>query len=208
MSALIYASSTVQRGHRLVLLFLGIIVVLVIIVIAMSRENARIGDSYARLSSQMPVYIVPGSQPGEYLPSRNEMLVGNFSEYIVQNLNSYTHTNLANQYKSVQGFFTPQMLVLADSYYAERITAAQVDEYSSVFLMDRDSLKVKEVPPPSGETGTFYEVTMKGVRKNILGGSMINDVPLSVRLLVTTTFVSRTNPWGFMVARYEEQAQR
>ena len=202
------AGNMMERSHRVAGLFLIISVVLMITVVTLARQTASLSAQVTRLSNERQVYVVPGSQAGFYSPTKPEMLLTNFAEYVVQSLNTYTHVNLAKQYQEVQGFFTPKMLLRADAYYNQRIRDARQDEHSALFIIDRTSIHVQkaDTPPEGSPDENYYEVTMRGSRQNVIGGNVIAKTNLEIKMLMQQSFVSKENPWGFRVARYEERA--
>ena len=201
------AGTFIDRAHRVAGFFLLVSVVLVVALLAVSSSNANLTEELKRLSQTRQVYVVPGSQAGFYAPTKPEMLLQNFGEYILQSLNTYTHNNLDDQFAEVQKFFTPTMLLDARPFYEARIRDAQQDEHSSLFIPKRNTLEVSKTDPPKGsdESFKYYKYAIEGRRQDIIGAQVVSAQPIKVVLIVRQVGVSKSNPWGFMLARYREE---
>lgn len=199
------AGAIVDRSHRVAGFFVIATVVLAFLTMSATSENSRLANEIQRLSREMPVYVVPGSPVGVYSPTRPQMLMTNFAEYVAQSLNTYTYENLRPQYQELQKFLTPEMLTFANAYYQERIEIVRQDEHSSMLVLDHGSIETERIPAPENvEEGDYYKITMRGRRHNILGGTVVAEQDIRITMRVRQTFVSKTNPWGFMLAGYEE----
>ena len=201
------AGTFIDRSHRVAGFFLIVAVVLTFAIMKISGSNAKLSSEIKKLSQTRQVYVVPGSQAGFYAPTKPEMLLQNFGQYIIQSLNTYTHTNLQNQFAEVQQFFTPTMLLDARPFYKSRIQDARQDEHSSLFIPERDSLKIKEVDPPKGadKNFTYFKYTVEGNRKDVIGAQVVSARPIRIHLIVRQQGISKSNPWGFILARYREE---
>src|SRR5690606_22707764 len=168
------AGAMIDRAHRVAGFFLIACVALALVVLMQARENSSLATELRRVSAEMPVYVVPGSPVGVYTPTGPEMLLSNFSEFVVQNLNTYTYANLQKQYEELQKFLLPAMLTYANDYYQERIQVVRQDEHSALFITERNSLRIEPTASPQGaERGTYYKVSISGQRHNILGGTVV-----------------------------------
>lgn len=207
MNFIARAGTFIDRSHRVAGFFLLVSVVLVFAVMALGRSNANLSEEIKRLSATRQVYVIPGSQAGFYAPTKPEMLLENFGQYIVQSLNSYTHNNLDKQFTEVQKFFTPTMLLDARPFYEARIRDAKQDEHSALFIGNRNTLGIKETTTPRGENPNYayYEYTLEGRRQDIIGAQIVSAQEIRVKLIFRQTEISQTNPWGFMLARYREE---
>ena len=201
------AGTFIDRSHRVAGFFLLVSVVLTFAVVAVSGSNADLTKEIERLSKTRQVYVVPGSQAGFYAPTKPEMLLQNFGEYIIQSLNTYTHNNLDDQFAEVQKFFTPTMLLDARPFYEARIRDAQQDEHSSLFIPKRNTLEISKTEPPKGadKNFTYYKYVIEGRRQDIIGAQVVSAQPIKIVLIVRQAGVSKSNPWGFMLARYREE---
>lgn len=201
------AGTFIDRSHRVAGFFLLVCVVLLFAVISLGNSNANLSEEIKRLSATRQVYVVPGSQAGFFAPTKPEILLENFGDYMIQSLNSYTHNNLKTQFAEVQKFFTPTMLLDARPFYEARIRDAQQDEHSSLFVGNRNTLRVERVDPPKGANRnfTYYQYTVEGRRQDIIGAQVISARDIRIALIVRQAGISQTNPWGFMLARYREE---
>ena len=201
------AGTFIDRSHRVAGFFLLVSVVLLFAVMAVSRSNANLSEEIKRLSATRQVYVVPGSQAGFYAPTKPEMLLQNFGQYILQSLNTYTHNNLEEQFREVQKFFTPTMLIDSRPFYQSRIQDARQDEHSSLLVPNVNTMNIQQVSPPKGADPnfTYYEYSIEGRRQDIIGAQVISARPIRITLVVRQVGISQTNPWGFMLARYREE---
>ena len=100
------------------------------------------------------------------------------------------------------------MLEPADNDYRTVIDTAKQDERSSLFIPQRETLKVDKVPHPTQKDKFLpgvYRVTMVGLNQYSLGGSVIEAAPVRVVMEVEETNISATNPFGFKVRAYSEE---
>lgn len=201
------AGTFIDRSHRVAGFFLLVSVVLLFALMTVASSNANLSEEIKRLSQTRQVYVVPGSQAGFYAPTKPEMLLQNFGQYIIQSLNTYTHNNLDEQFSEVQKFFTPTMLLDARPFYESRIRDAQQDEHSSLFIPNRNTLEIERVDPPKGADPnfTYYRYSIEGRRQDIIGAQVVSARPIRINLIVRQVGISQSNPWGFMLARYREE---
>ena len=201
------AGTFIDRSHRVAGFFLLVSVVLLFAVMALGSSNANLSEEIKRLSATRQVYVVPGSQAGFYAPTKPEMLLQNFGQYIIQSLNTYTHNNLEEQFREVQKFFTPTMLIDSRPFYQARIQDARQDEHSSLFIPNVNTMDIEQVDPPKGADPnfTYYQYSVEGRRQDIIGAQVISARPIRINLTVRQVGISQTNPWGFMLARYREE---
>jgi hypothetical protein len=199
------AGSMIDRSHRVAGFMLLVAVIEFIMLITLLGQVTSLSNENQRLRENSPVYVVPGSEAGFYQPSNGELLMRTFTEYVAQALNTYTHVGLQKQYEEIQKFFTPEMLVKADAYYTELIRSSRQDERSAMLIVDPTSYTFNRIDTPAGEKGEFWEAKFGAERKNVIGGTVVDSVPLQVALRLKRVFLSQTNPFGFMVARYDEK---
>lgn len=202
------AGSFIDRSHRVAGFFLIISVVLGVVVMSLAKSNAGLSREVERISRTSQVYVVPGSQAGFYAPTQPEMLLQNFGEYIIQSLNTYTHTSLETQFQEVQKFFTPEMLLNAKPFYQARIQDARQDEHSSLFVAERNTLKVTAIATPADGVRdlNYFEYNIEGRRQDIIGAQVIAARNIRVFLTVRQSSISKSNPWGFVLSKYREES--
>lgn len=202
------AGSFIDRSHRVAGFFLIISVILGFVTMSLAKSNAGLASEVERISRTSQVYVVPGSQAGFYAPTQPEMLLQNFGEYVVQSLNTYTHTSLEPQFQEVQKFFTPEMLLNAKPFYQARIQDARQDEHSSLFVAKRNTLKVTAIPTPADGVRdlNYYEYSIEGRRQDIIGAQVIASREIRIFLTVRQSSISKSNPWGFVLSKYREES--
>ncbi|MDE0724451.1 MAG: hypothetical protein OSB62_07100, partial [Alphaproteobacteria bacterium] len=86
MDFLARAGSSLERAHRLAGILLGVILVLIAILFYFVKANSEIKVEYQRLRDELKVYVVPGSISGIYQPTQPDMLLREFSSFVVQGL--------------------------------------------------------------------------------------------------------------------------
>lgn len=201
------AGSFIDRSHRVAGFFLIATVAISFIAFNLAQSNASLSREVERISRTSQVYVVPGSQAGFYAPTQPEMLLQNFGDYIAQSLNTYTYVSLEPQFNEVQKFFTPEMLLNAKPFYEARIRDARQDEHSSLFVPERNSLKIVAIPTPQGGVRdlNYYEYSVEGRRQEIIGAQVIAARQIRIFLTVRQAAISKTNPWGFVLSKYREE---
>lgn len=188
-----------DRAHRLVGFMLILVVVLFVLVLKSWMDISSLNRELVATRTRLPVYVVPGSQSGVYAPTQDELLVQAFVDLITQSFNTFTYITLPDQVDEVRKFFTPEMLTYSNDYFAQLIEAAKRDRRSSLFIPDRQSLTIENVTEGRQE---FRDITINGTFQQILAGSVVEEVPLQISMRLRKVSVSRTNPFGFLVASY------
>ena len=201
------AGSFIDRSHRVAGFFLIATVVIGFIAVTLAKSNAQLANEMERISRTSQVYVVPGSQAGFYAPTQPRMLLENFGDYIAQSLNTYTYVSLEPQFNEVQKFFTPEMLLNAKPFYESRIRDARQDEHSSLFVPERNSLEIKEIPTPADGVRdlNYFQYSVQGSRQEIIGAQVIAARKIRMILTVRQAAISKTNPWGFVLSKYREE---
>ena len=201
------AGSIIDRAHRVTGFFMVLSFVFGAGLLLMARDNARLSSQIDELAQRMPVFVVPGSQAGVYSPSRSDMLMLDFMEFVAQSLNTYNAQSLEGQYKEVSKFFTERMQQEASTYFQNKIFTATQDGQASMMVIDRDSVVIKPTDPPyAGVKGKdYYLVSFKALRQSMIGLKVVSAEKLQINLVMERKYVSKDNPWGFLLARYEEK---
>lgn len=201
------AGAFIDRSHRVAGFFLISTIAIGLIAMSLASSNSKLATELERISRTSQVYVVPGSQAGFYAPTQPEMLLQNFGEYIIQSLNTYTYTSLEPQFAEVQKFFTPEMLLNAKPFYTARIQDAKQDEHSSLFVPERNTLKIVQVATPADGVRdlNYYEYSIEGRRQDIIGAQVIASRNIRIFLTVRQASISKTNPWGFVLSKYREE---
>lgn len=197
------AGAFVDRAHRVAGVLLLIVIVQSLIILFMARNNSEMSEQLRYIAVRMPVYVVPGATRGIYSPTEDDMLVKAFTDQVVQSFKTFTYETLANQYQEMKQFFTPQMLVSAETYFAKTLRDSQADRRSSLFIPDQQSMKVEK----DTENGIEVRlVTLNGSLQTIIAGSVVESLPLEIRLKLQKSIISKGNPFGFQLAAYSERS--
>ena len=204
MDFLARAGTSLERAHRLAGILLGVILVLIAILFYFVKANSEIKQEYERLRNELKVYVVPGSISGIYQPTQPDMLLREFSSFVVQSLSTYTFANIESQYKEVRGFFVRDLRKLTDQNFKSKILQVRNDEQSSVFIEDRDSFAVETIGDGRNLDETVYQVTMRGLSQYIIGGTVVEAVPVQIQMKLLPSFIGRDNPFGFVLKEYKE----
>lgn len=198
------AGYVLDRAHRLTGILLFVLLTLLVMLIYAWGINAKLQGELRDATKNLSVYVVPGSEPGFFSPSKGEILMQTFADYAVQSLNTYTPASLPKQYAEMQRFFTPDMLIKADRYFSTLARDVSTDERSSLFVTDRTSLKTRRAE--DGERGVeAFEVQINGERKDVVGGKVVASTPMRITLRLHAANVSESNPFGYVIANYKEE---
>ncbi len=198
------AGYVLDRAHRLTGILLFTLALMVVLVIYAWGTNASLQSQLRDATKNLSVYVVPGSEPGFFSPSKGEILMQTFADYAVQSLNTYTPSSLPKQYGEMQRFFTPGMLIRADQYFSNLVRDSVTEERSSLFVTDRTSIKTRRAEDAERGTDAF-EVQVNGERKDVVGGKVVASTPIRVILRLHAANVSETNPFGYVIANYKEE---
>lgn len=202
------AGGLVQKSNRIAGLLLIVLIVQGFFTFNVIQENGRIKSEMLKMTRDQKVYVVPGSTAGIYAPRKLDVLLHAFVDHISQSMKTFTYASLEGQYLEIRKFFTSKMLEPADNYYRTVIDTARQDERSSLFIPQRNTLKVEKVPHPQRE-GQFltgvHKITLVGLNQYSLGGSVIEAAPVRVIMEVEETNISANNPFGFKVRAYSEE---
>ncbi len=201
------AGYAIDRAHRLTGFFMLISVVLSVVLVATLQNNSALNRELTRVRNEAPVYVVPDSIAGFYQPRAKEMLLTSFVEYASKMLNEYTPVSLEKQYDEIQRFFTPAMRILADKHFKEQIRKVRSDERAAVLVIERATMgePTKLEGRRGDQGGDLYEVKFKALRQEMLGNTVVDKMPLEITLWLEQSYVSKTNPFGFLVAKYGER---
>ncbi|MEC9291645.1 MAG: hypothetical protein VX730_04510 [Pseudomonadota bacterium] len=203
MDFLARAGSSLERAHRLAGVLLGVIFVLIAILFYFVKANSEIKVEYERLRNELKVYVVPGSISGIYQPTQPDMLLREFSSFVVQSLSTYTFANIESQYKEARSFFVKDLRKVTDQAFKSKILQVRNDEQSSIFIEDRDSFKVETLGDGRNLDETVYQVTMRGLSQYIIGGSVVEAVPVRIQMKLLPAFIGKDNPFGFVLKEYK-----
>jgi hypothetical protein len=200
------AGYAIDRAHRLTGFFLILSLVLVFLLIVSMNNNSALQRELTRVRNEAPVYVVPDSIAGFYQPRAKEMLLTSFVEYAAKMLNEYTPTSLEHQYTEIQRFMTPATQIMADNHFKDLIRKVRSDERSSVLVIERATLRDPVKLERRGDLGgDLYEIKFNALRQEMLGNTVVDKTPLEIVFWLEQSYVSKTNPFGFLVAKYGER---
>lgn len=197
------AGAFIDRAHRITGILLLIVILQSLIIINQWIRNGEMADQMRYLSVRMPVYVVPGATRGIYSPTEDDLLINAFVDQVSQSFKTFTYETLANQYQEMKQFFTPQMLVDADAYFTKTLRDAQTDRRSSLFIPDRQSLKIEKTKENGVE---MRNITIRGSLQTVIAGSVVESLPIEIAMKLQKAIISKSNPFGFMLAYYTERA--
>lgn len=197
------AGYVLDRAHRLTGILLFVLLLLVVLVIYAWGTNASLQGQLRDATKNLSVYVVPGSEPGFFSPSKGEILMQTFADYAAQSLNTYTPVSLPKQYAEMQRFFTASMLVVADRHFSTLMRDITTEERSSLFISDRTSLKIRRATDAG--VADAFDVQISGERKDVIGGKVVASTPILITLRLHAANVSETNPFGYVIANYKEE---
>jgi hypothetical protein len=193
------AGAIVDRAHRIAGLLLIILILESILIVALLMGNSGLTQQIQALVSRREVYVVPGSTRGLYSPTEDDLLITAFVDTVTQSFNTFTYETLDKQYQEMRTFFTPEMLTFSQDYFTKLITDSRADRRSQLFIPDHQSMQVQKGSENGLETRI---VSIRGSLQTILAGSVVESVPIEIDLKLRKTIISRTNPFGFLLAAY------
>ena len=196
------AGSVLDKTSRLAGILLVLLIAETVLLFNYIGTNKELLLEYKQLRNQRDVYVVPGSTAGVYAPTQDEMLSRAFTSLIVQSLNTYTYENFELQYNEVKRFFDPKMLVYADKQYKRDIKMARLDARSTNFVPNRGTFKIVEAKDKYDKPTGDKEISVEGLLHQILGGNVVEAVPISITLSLKKVLITKTNPFGFILTQY------
>lgn len=202
------AGGIVQRANVVAGILLLLLVIMSVFTLSVMGQNAKLKQVIVNYADNQRVYVVPGSTAGLYAPRQIDGLLYAFADHVTQSLLTFTYASLEKQYFEIRRFFTPSLLETANVKYAQTIAIAKQDERSSLFIPQRESLKVERVLNPKDKTRYLdgvRKVTMIGTKRYFLGGGLIEPLLVRVTMEVRETSISQANPFGFVLSNYKEE---
>ena len=218
------AGSLVDRGHRVIGILLVVIVCQMLWIKSEREDNARLQATIHKQNMSQSIYVVPNSQANIYKPADRKLLLVTFVDYVTQSLLTYTPASFKPQYSSIRPFFSSTLLALSEEFYEREIKKAETDSISSLFVADRTSTELSDITEvnvrkleaekrrelkdrtyrdPDYISGSKrYEITIKGKRHFIVGGTSVQTQDIAVTLNLQETTVSQTNPFGFIITKW------
>jgi len=207
VEAIARAGALLDRGHRIIGLLIIIIIVQLVWVQSIREEKQILQEQIAYQNMTQSIYVVPNSQAGTYKPAEGKLLMSTFVDYLTQSLLTYTPATFESQYEGIREFLSPRMLERADTFYKREVQKSKRERISSLFITDRASTELDEFMELSGKTTKYgqksYGITVKGMRSIVVGGRVIEEKEMSIKLQLQETTVSKTNPFGFIVTKME-----
>jgi len=193
------AGSVIDRAHRMAGVLLIIVIVQSVMLITMWARNGSLSATIDHLATRLPVYVIPGSTRGIYSPTEDDLLINAFADTVTQSFNTFTYETLSKQYEEMRQFFTPEMLTFSQSYFEKLMSDTKVDRRSQLFVPDRRSLVVQKGMDNGVEARS---VSLRGSLQTIVAGSVVESVPLEINMRLRKVIISKTNPFGFLLAGY------
>lgn len=192
-----------DRSHRLMGVLLVLCVVEAMFIAVLLTNNQQAYARFEKIQETLPVYVVPGAEAGTYVRRPEDMMLETFTNFITQGLYSYTFVTLMDQYKEMRRFMAPDLLAASDRLYQKTINIAQTDKRSALFIPNLPSIKWNKT---GGERSRAeFDVEMTGSLQNIIAGTVVESLPLQIKLTVRQTPITQTNPFGYIVLKLSQQ---
>lgn len=198
------SGSLINQSYRIAGFLFILVTIQAFIIVQLYNGNRDRDAEFERLRDELKVYVVPGSQAGIYGPSRNEMLMESFAAHVAQSLHTYTYNNWERQYQEVRNFFTPNFLTFSQKRFERLIRNARSEGRSALFVPDRSTMKSEDVDVTMGGVKQ-KRITMEGEQTIILGGQPVETERVKITMLLNQSYVSATNPFGFVLADYKAE---
>lgn len=171
----------------------------VIVLGVFANKNAVLNKEYQDAYSQFDIYTLPASDLRLDVLDNNDVRLKSFASNIVQKMLTFSPDNYSKQRKSIKRFLTPEMLVAYNKYN----TSGKASSYQ-VFIQDGSpSVKVTGRKTVNGEPE--YSVTINGKAKIAKKAkkSRMTEKEYQIDMVVEKTSISKTNPYGFLVSKYQ-----
>lgn len=198
------SGSLINQSYRIAGILFVLLVLQSIFLLQLYNGNRERDHEFQKIRDELKVYVVPGSQAGIYSPSTSDLLLENFVSHVSQSLHTYTYQNWNRQYQELRNFFTPKFLRDSTPKFERLITNVQAEGRSSLFVPDRASLKVTNIDVSAGNIEQ-KRVTLEGEQTTLLGGDPLETDRIRITMIMNVVPVTRTNPFGFMLADYDTQ---
>ena len=197
------AGSVVDKWQRVAGILLILCLVEAWMILSQMETNEQLQLDYKVIREEAKVYVVPGSAAGFYTPPKPEFLLKEMTYLILHSLNTYTYSNLEEQYKEIEKFFDERMLTSAQGHFGKLINQAYDDERSALFIPITTSYKVKQEQDESGEE--IYVVKAEGTVRYIISDAVVEAAPIEFTLRFKRRHISPTNPFGFVLVSYKQK---
>lgn len=196
------AGTFIDRAHRVAGFLLICCVVLGVTSFCQWQQNVELNRLNSNIAQRLPVIVVPGAVPGKYNPQEDELLVSAFVEFITQNFNTFTPSNIGRQLDTVTPFMGPDLLVDSKPAFERKIRDAEALKRASMFVPDRSTLKIVRTQKNSQDQ---REVSIRGELRNFAAGTLAEVVPVQIDMAMVKTVINPdVNRYGLILMRYKE----
>jgi 6,7-dimethyl-8-ribityllumazine synthase len=200
------AGSMLDRAHRIAGLLLVLCVIEGVAILHFMSVNGNLNRQFANIREELKVYVVPGSKADIYGPTNMTILMETFVDHITQSLKTFTYETFESQQAEISRFFVPKLRSKWKKQASSLISKIEADERSSLFVPYKDRMKISKLKDRI-DGKVAYKVIVEGDVSHFIGGSLIETVPLVVNLVLQRRNLSKANPFGFVLVKYNEKGK-
>lgn len=198
------AGSMLDRAHRIAGLLLIVCLIEGVAIYHFMSVNSKLNRQFATIREELKVYVVPGSKADIYSPTNMNVLMKTFIDHVTQSLKTFTYETFASQQEEISRFFTRELKAKWKKQIDRKITSIEADGRSSLFVPRRETLKIKK-STSSKRSRPAYDVSIEGDVSYFVGGQIVETVPIVINLVIQRRNLSKANPFGFVLVKYNEK---
>jgi hypothetical protein len=198
------AGSMLNRAHRIAGLLLIVCIVEALAILHFMNVNGELNDQFQNIREELKVYVVPGSKADIYSPTNMDILMETFVDHVTQSLKTFTYETFESQQEEINRFFVPELRNKWKKQVSRLISSVEADERSSLFVPRKETLTIKKSSELVGGRPA-HDVSIEGDVSYFVGGSLIETVPIIINLVVQRRNLSKSNPFGFVLVKYNEK---
>jgi hypothetical protein len=129
-----------------------------------------------------------------------------FVDYVTQQLKTSTYKNFEDQQEEVINFFASELKSKWKKQLPSMLSRIKEDERSSLFVAKKDTLKISGLKNTlKGET--VFDASITGDLGYFIGTSHVETVTITIKLTIHKQGISKLNPFGLVVVKYNEKAK-
>lgn len=198
------AGSMLDRAHRIAGLLLVICVIEGVAILHFMNVNGELNRQFQNIREELKVYVVPGSKADIYSPTNMNILMETFVDHVSQSLKTFTYETFESQQEEINRFFVPELRSKWKKQVSKLASSIEADERSSLFVPRKDTLKFKKANKRiSGKV--VYDASIEGDVSYFVGGSLVETFPIIINLVLQRENLSKSNPFGFVLVKYNEK---
>lgn len=174
------------------------------------ENNAKLQLEIEDYNLRQQVFVLPNSQTETYKPARKQTMLVSFVENIANSFLTYSPKTVKKQFEEIDRYMSSSMLARFNHFFYKEVS--RFSNYnSSIFQLDKTMTEVIEQEARTDrKTGVElknYIVTVKGKRRFIIGRNsgraLTKEKYDSIRFSIQEVPVSKANPYGFVLTKFD-----